>query len=116
MCTTSVLSIIKMMSSLSLGFATGKMHFRSLKIINITKSHREAMFVVSIPGTTRDVGELLSIFHAKEKAESREILKIILSSIQYLVRTRADDKPSLLIWMEISSEMCTCVSRHIDNS
>ena len=40
----------------------------------------------AIPGTTRDVGELLSTPHAKEKAESREMLKIVLSSVQYLGR------------------------------
>ena len=112
------------------GFSNWKNALEKFENHQNTKSHCESMLVVSIPGTTRDVGELLSTSHAKEKAESREILKIILSSVRYLgrqglalrgqchktdygesdsnlmqlLRTRADDKPSLLKWMEKSQD------------
>ena len=61
------------------GFSNWKNALEKFENHKHTKSHCEAMLSVSIPGTTRDVGELLSTSHAKEKAESREMLKVILS-------------------------------------
>ena len=39
-----------------------------------------------MPKITRDVGDMLSSIHAQQKAESREMLKIIFSSICFLGR------------------------------
>ena len=47
------------------GFSNWKNALEKFENHQHTKSHREAMLVVSIPGTTRDVGELLSTSHAK---------------------------------------------------
>ena len=47
-------------------------------------SHREAEdIVIKIPSTTR---EMLNIGHAREKAENRKILLLIISSILFLAR------------------------------
>ena len=41
---------------------------------------------MNVPKTTRDVGDVLSSIHTQQKAENREMLKIILSSIRFLGR------------------------------
>ncbi len=97
---------------------------------NTNSQHEAVELVVSIPGTTKDVGRMLCTSHAEQKAENREMLKVILSSTRYLgrqglalrghykaechsdsrgepdhnfiqlLKTRAEYKPSLLKWME----------------
>ncbi len=92
--------------------------------------------VLSLSGT-KDVGEMLCTSHAEQKAENREMLKVILSSIRYLgrqglalrghykaecssdrggepdsnfiqlLKMRAEDKPSLLKWMEKAQDKFT---------
>ena len=90
--------------------------------------------VEKIPKTTKDVGEMFSSAYAQQKAENREMLKIILSSIRFLgrqglalrdrfkggddvsvvgevdsnfvqlLKTRAEDNSKLLKWMEKSRD------------
>ena len=50
-------------------------------------SHRKAVeLTLTIPSTTKDVGEIMSVAYAEKKAENRQMLIIILSSILYLAR------------------------------
>ena len=47
--------------------------------------HKEAMEkIVTLPATTRDVGELLSGMHAKEKIENRQCFLKILSNLRFV--------------------------------
>ena len=41
---------------------------------------------MTLPATTRDVGEILSSTLAKEKADNRQCLLKVLSSLRFLVR------------------------------
>ena len=96
--------------------------------------HQAVELVEKIPKTTKNVGDMLSSTHAKQKAENRDMLKIILSSIRFLgrqglalrghyksadgsntgseedsnflqlLKTRAEDHPQLLKWMERSQD------------
>ena len=53
--------------------------------------HREAVDVVlTLPATTKDIGEQLSQQHAKEKESNQKMLLKILSSIKYLARQGLD--------------------------
>ena len=87
-----------------------------------TKCHKDAVdIVVTIPSTTKDVGELLSREHAKEKEINRRMFVKIVTSIKYLarqgislrgdgdeedgnfmqlLRLRADDDPDLVAWLQ----------------
>jgi len=64
--------------------------------------------VKTIPNTTRDVGELLSEAHAQQKAENREMLQVILSTIRYLGRQglalrgryKVDDLEEVVSWTQ----------------
>ena len=52
-----------------------------------TKCHKNAVdIVITIPSTTKDVGELLSKEHAKEKVINRRKFVKIVTSIKYLAR------------------------------
>ena len=52
-----------------------------------SKCHKEAVLkVVTLPGTTADVGESLSAQHRSEKLENRRSFLKILSSIRFLAR------------------------------
>ena len=42
--------------------------------------------MVTLPATTRNIGELLSVQHAEQKAKNREALYQIVSSIRFLSR------------------------------
>ena len=46
--------------------------------------HQAVDLVEKIPRTTGNVGNMLSVAYAQQKAESREMLKVILSSIRFL--------------------------------
>ena len=49
--------------------------------------HAEAVeAVVTLPRSTRNVGELLSTAHKAEKKLARDMLQIILSSVRFLAR------------------------------
>lgn len=53
----------------------------------ISGCHCEAVdVVITLPRTTRDIGEQLSLQHAKEKESNREVFLKILRSIRYLAR------------------------------
>ena len=53
----------------------------------VSGCHREAVdVVITLPHTTRDIGEQLSLQHAKEKESNRTAFLKILKSIQYLAR------------------------------
>ena len=52
-----------------------------------SKAHHEAVeAVITLPKTTKDVGELLDRAHRAEKEQATSMLLHILSSIQYLAR------------------------------
>ena len=120
------------------GFSNWKKALTRFEKHQNTISHREAVqLVVTIPRTTKDVGEMLSVCHAEQKAENRQMVKIILSSIRYLGRQglalrghyktgddsqtrgkfdsnflqllqmRAEDNPHLLKWMDKSQDKFT---------
>lgn len=104
---------------------------------NTTSHRDAVDLVVKIPSTTKDVGEMLSASLASQKAESRKMLLTILSSIRYLgrqglalrgrykiaegsdkggeidsnfiqlLRTRAEDNPGILKWMDKSQNKYT---------
>ena len=77
--------------------------------------------VITLPRTTRDVGELISSAHAAEKLKSRQCLVIITESICFLtrqgialcgdgdksLRIRAIDQPQLLTWLEHKTDKYT---------
>ena len=98
-------------------------------------AHRQAVDLLEkIPSTTRNVGDMLSHMYAQQKAEYREMLRIILSSIRFLgrqglalrgrykstensglggeidsnfvqlLKVRAEDNSKLLYWMEKSRD------------
>ena len=49
--------------------------------------HKEAVEkIVTLPATTRDVGELLSDMHAQEKIENRQCFLKILSNLRFVAR------------------------------
>ena len=82
--------------------------------------HKEAVeMMMTLPATTRNVGEMLSTLHTAEKAENRRFLLTILSNIKFLARQncairghsdtdsnfhqllklRSEDEPKLLDWL-----------------
>ena len=119
------------------GFSNWKKALERFEKHQGTIAHRQAVEMVkTIPNTTRDVGELLSEAHAQQKAENREMLQVILSTIRYLgrqglalrgrykvddlgrsgeldsnflqlLKTRGEDKPKLLKWMDKSQDKFT---------
>ena len=49
-----------------------------------SQCHREAVQrVITLPGTTRDIGETLNEAHADEKAENRRIIRKVFENIQF---------------------------------
>ena len=85
-------------------------------------THKKAVkMVVTLPETTRDVGELLSLAHADEKAANRQCLVTIAENLRFLakqgialrgdddekecnfmqlIKLRAIQQPELLKWLE----------------
>ena len=52
-----------------------------------SKCHAEAVeVVVTLPKTTKDIGEQLSRAHRLEKEQARDMLQLILSSVRFLAR------------------------------
>ena len=52
-----------------------------------TLCHKEAVEkLLTLPSTTRDIGELLSSAHAQEKAANRHCLLKVISSLRFLGR------------------------------
>ena len=132
------ITLNKDVAFLSVGFSNWKKAIERFNKHEKTTSHRQAVELVEkMPKTTRDVGDMLSSIHAQQKAENREMLKIILSSIRFLgrqglalrgrfkeadennqagevdsnfiqlLKLRAEDNPKLLKWMEKSRDKFT---------
>ena len=69
------------------GFSNWKDATVSFKKHEQSSCHREAVEVmVSLPVTTRDIGEMLSQQHAKEKEGNRKVLLKILANVKFLAR------------------------------
>lgn len=72
---------------ISSGFTNWKDATSNFKKHEVTESHRAAVeAIIVLPATTRNVGELLSEKHMKEKAINRSIFLKILSNIRFLCR------------------------------
>ena len=91
--------------------------------------HREAVeVVITLPTTTKDIGEQLVQFHAKEKEYNCKMLLKIMSSIRYLARqglamrgdgdeedgnftqllkVKGEDDPAVLEWLKRKSNKYT---------
>lgn len=70
-----------------IGYSNWKKALQSFEKHENTIFHREAVqMLVTIPQTTRDVGDMLSDSHAAAKAENRKMLEVIISSIRFLGR------------------------------
>ena len=109
-----------------------------------SKAHREAVeVIVTLPSTTKDVGELLSNAHKAEKENARKMLHILLTSIKFLarqglalrgdamddsnliqlLRLRSEDIPELENWFkkptnkytspDVQNEMLMGMSNHL---
>lgn len=94
----------------------------SFKKHQSSSTHNEAVeSVITLPRTTRDIGELMSSNHKRDKETAREMLQVILSTVRFLARQglalrgsnndvesnliqllklRAEDHPLLTRWME----------------
>ena len=92
-------------------------------------THKRAVEgIITLPQTTRDVGELLSSAHAAEKRSNRQCLITIAENIRFLarqgialrgdgnegdsnftqlLRLRAVDQPQLLTWLERKTDKYT---------
>ena len=93
--------------------------------------HREAVErAITLPEVTKDISELLSEAHSKEKRDNRECLLKILSSVRFLARQglalhgdsdesdsnyiqllqlRGEDDPKVLEWLKRRNEKYTCM-------
>ena len=62
---------------------TGKMQWLLLQSMNkVRRCHKEAVdAVITVPSSYKDCAEILSSQHAKDKANNRQMLYKILSSI-----------------------------------
>ena len=104
---------------------------------NTLSHHEAVDYVVKIPSTSRDVGKMLSADLANVKAENRKTLRVIFSSIRFLsrqglalrgrfkagensekraefdlnliqlLRTRGEDDPAILQWLQRSQDKFT---------
>ncbi|XP_052249555.1 zinc finger MYM-type protein 1-like [Dreissena polymorpha] len=74
-------------SFISDGFSNWKAGTEKFRKHDESECHKEAVErLVTLPATTRDVGEMLSAGHDKEKADNRKQLLQILRSIRFLAR------------------------------
>ena len=59
----------------------------SLNIQQVSACHQEAVLAIQIlPAQARDVGEVISTQHEREKAVNREMFRVILQNLRFLVR------------------------------
>ena len=73
-------------SFISSGYSNWKDATVAFKKHQLSACYHKAVDVITIPSTTRDIGEQLSQIHRQEKATNRRMFLKILSSIQYLAR------------------------------
>ena len=67
------------------GFYNWKDASVSFKKHDSSKCHRESVdIVLTLPRTTKDIGEILSTKHAEDKIHNRDSLLKILSSLRFL--------------------------------
>ncbi len=91
--------------------------------------HREAIeAIVTLPKTTKDIGELLDLGHISKKAENQKMLLTILSNLRFhgrqaiplrgdgddtnsnfqqLLRLRAEDNPKINEWLQRKTDTYT---------
>ena len=108
------------------GFFDWKDASRAFRKHEQSKIHREAVeAVVTLPNTTKDVGESLSRAHRLEKEHARNMLAKIVSGVRFLARQglalRGDgnDEDSNLVQLlkmqgEDNPEILKWLSRHQD--
>ncbi|XP_074641139.1 zinc finger MYM-type protein 1-like [Tubulanus polymorphus] len=103
------------------GFSNWKEANRVFKDHEGTKCHKEAMErVITLPNSTKDVGESLSEIHAKEKIHNKSMLRKLFENVRFLGRQglpfrghdtesghfiqlfklRASDDSSMLRWLD----------------
>lgn len=71
----------------STGFTNWKDACVKFRTHDSSNSHKEAVEkMVTLPSTTRDIGESLSAAHKMEKSQNRQMLMKILSNVQFLAR------------------------------
>ena len=72
---------------MSTGYSNWKNATLSFKRHKSSACHREAVeMVITLPATTSDIAEQLSLQHSKQKEANRQIFMKILSSLRFLVR------------------------------
>ena len=120
LCTTS--GNIKDSAFIYAGFSNWKDATVAFPSHEKSDTHKKAVeMVVTLPETTRDVGELLSLAHADEKAANRQCLVTIAENLRFLakqgialrgdddekecnfmqlIKLRAIHQPELLKWLE----------------
>ncbi len=124
----NLLAMVFTLFKVSTGYSNWKDATVAFKKHQESKTHREAVeAIVTLPKTTRDVGELLSDMHKKEKEIARDILSVILSTVRFLgrqglalrgdddaksnliqlLRLRAEDNPQLTSWLARSQRKYT---------
>lgn len=116
-------------SFVSKGFSNWKDATSSFKKHQASKAHSEAVdFVITLPKTTKHVGELVSKAYTAQREQARDMLQIILSSVRFLARQglalrgdlsdqssnlfqllhlRGEDKPELHQWLKRNSRKHT---------
>ena len=77
--------------------------------------------IITLPMTTSDIGELLNSYHKREKVMARSMLRVILSSVQFLVRqgltlrgNNSDSESNLLQLLKLRTEDCPHGYKGID--
>ena len=72
---------------MSTGYSNWKNATLSFKRHESSACHREAVeMLITLPTTTSDIAEQLSLQHSKQKEANRQIFIKILSSLRYLAR------------------------------
>lgn len=112
------------------GFYNWKDASVSFKKHDSSKCHRDSVDkVITLPKSTKDIGETLSSKHAEEKSDNRDCLRKILSSLRFLGRQglpirghgdeadgnyiqlltlRGEDDSLVLDWLKRKNEKYTC--------
>jgi len=115
---------------ISKGFCNWKDALPTFKKHENSNCHKEATErLVTLPQTTRDIGESLSAAYKEEKSDNRDYLFKVVTSIRYLARQslalrgdgdemdgnfnqllklRGEDDPKILEWISKKREKYTC--------
>ena len=80
-------TISLLLIKVSKGFSNWKDATVAFRAHETSLCHKEAVeMVLTLPATTKDVGELLSSAHAHEKAVNRHCLVKVISTLRFLAR------------------------------